>query len=198
MKKNNHSFSFPVFLLIIGILGIPCASVLALEFTVTAQSVRTPIPIETRPVPNVSIISWDPLIDRESPHYMLLIVNEVGKTATLRSIDECYASRAEKEWMADFIQIIWRKYPVIIVKEGNLTFLSIERIAQGHGLTDEEKRGLEFVDLEITKYLNDRSRVITGAPASRSWFSVPDTLSDRILCVIRSLNNSVIECATTL
>ncbi len=197
-QKSIHCFSFLLVLLLIGITGITCAGGLASESPATAPPVRTPIPVETRPVPDVGIIRWDPLIERESPHYMLLIVNDVGKAATLRSIDECYASGEEKAWMAGFIQNIWKTYPVITVKQGNTTMYSIERIAQGHGLTEEEKRGLEIVDREISRYLNDRSRALIDAPAPRSWFVVPDTLNNSVLCVIRSLNDYVIECAITL
>lgn len=120
---------------------------------------QTPYPIDIsdrkEPYPNVESINWDPLIEKETPHYMLLIVNEVGKASTLRSIDECYASKEEKAWMVDFMHKMWEKYPAKFEKSDGSTYISIEGKEKGLGLNDEEKKGLEKVDFETSRYLND-------------------------------------------
>lgn len=120
---------------------------------------KVPIPIDSNDAkefyPNVESNNWDPSIEKETPHFMLLILNKDGKANMLRAIEECYASKEEKAWMADFLQKMWEKYPAKFEKSDGSIYISIEGKEKGLGLTDEEKKGLEKVDFEITRYLND-------------------------------------------
>jgi hypothetical protein len=130
---------------------------------------QNPISVENCDIkeyyPDVEFVTWDPLLEKETPHYMLLILNSDGKVNMLRAVDECYASKEDKMWMADFLRKMWEKYPAKFAKSDEYTYISIEGKEQGLRLTDEEQKGLEKVDSEITRYLND----LFSADNSPKW-----------------------------
>jgi hypothetical protein len=163
MRSRDKNVRFPIFAILV-LAGIGCLSFAGAVASATALNEigeQIPISVDNGNVkeyyPDVEFVTWDPLLEKETPHYMLLILNNEGKANMLRVIDECYASKEDKAWMADFLRKMWEKYPVIFSKNDGYTIISIEGNEKGLRLTDEEQKGLEKVDSEITRYLNDLS-----------------------------------------
>jgi hypothetical protein len=104
LRKHRNKFFLLVMLFLIGTASMSYVSAVTMAPSDDIITGKIPYPIDIsdrkEPYPNVESINWDPLIEKETPHYMLLIVNKVGKASTLRSIDECYASKEEKHgWL---------------------------------------------------------------------------------------------------
>lgn len=97
--------------------------------------------------PDITIKSYD----TEIPYWYLLEADKDQQKTLLKYIDECYASKQEKNEMKKSMKDIWNRYP--------------------ENITEEDMIVLEQIDVATAEYLNDKHGV--SDKVSVKWTATP-------------------------
>lgn len=88
--------------------------------------------------PDITIKSYD----TEIPYWYLLEANKDQQKTLLKYIDQCYASKQEKNEMKKSMKDIWNRYPDSITEKdmivlGQIDVAAAEYLNDKHGVSDE-------------------------------------------------------------
>jgi hypothetical protein len=144
----------------VGIRALPVLLTLLLVCTAITPVVAEDVPaLRPQPVeslekgvpPNIELMQVADNIKDSTPYWILLAAGEPERQIILEWVSELNVPEDEEDRMSMFLQEIWRKYPVMIEKEGNTIHMSFTPGAQYTKLTENENRMLEEISTAITK-----------------------------------------------
>ncbi|MDI6877714.1 MAG: hypothetical protein QMC96_13215 [Methanomicrobiales archaeon] len=118
---------------------------------------------------DIPLIMYDPAIKNATPYWILLVGDTEGQKVRLSYIENSGATGEEKKLMKEFLNDIWKKYPVEFIKNGKDTYIQFDLKDQNVKLTEEENSRLEWINKAITGYLNEKY----GISISPKWWGNP-------------------------